>query len=149
MLFAQPYARTCIVLVDECDAGGFQGAARRAAGSFGDQHSMLAYLQTDPDFAGFIVREDNAGLLKDFLYLEDCGEISFHNSFILLDPLERRQPNPGSAGSLRWLTANSTSAATNSRGGSSSMSSRWGWRSNFGSVHGPMTAGAPTDRPQT
>jgi len=44
----------------------------------------------DADFASVIVSEVNAGLFKDFLYLEDCGEISFHNSFILFDPLKRR-----------------------------------------------------------
>jgi hypothetical protein len=30
-------------------------------------------LQTDANFASFIVREVNAGLFKDFLYLEDRG----------------------------------------------------------------------------
>ena len=44
----------------------------------------------DADFAGVIVSEVNAGLFKGFLYLEDCGEISFYNSFILFDPLKRR-----------------------------------------------------------
>src|SRR5215471_17747291 len=42
----------------------------------------------------------DAGLLKDVLNLEDRGEVSFHDSFILLDPLEGRQPNPGGAGKL-------------------------------------------------
>ena len=59
---------------------------------------MLAYLQTDSDFAGLIVVELNAGLLKDLLYLEDGGEVSFHYSFILLDPLEGRQPDPRQRG---------------------------------------------------
>ena len=66
---------------------------------------MLAYLQTDADFSGFIVGEVNAGLFKGFLYLEDRGEISFHNSFILLDPLKRRQPNPGGTGKLTLAPA--------------------------------------------
>src|SRR6516225_1919358 len=61
-------------------------------------HSTLACLQTDSDFAGFIISELNAGLFKDVLYLEDRGEVSFHDSFILLDPLEGRQPNAGGAG---------------------------------------------------
>ena len=52
------------------------------------------------DFAGFVVGEVNAGLLKDLLYLEDRGKISFHNSFVLLDPLKRRQTHPGGAGKL-------------------------------------------------
>jgi len=64
---------------------------------------MLAFLQTDSDFAGFIISELNAGLLKDVLYLEDRGEVSFHDSFILLDPLEGRQPNAGGAGHLPGL----------------------------------------------
>ena len=63
-------------------------------------HSTLACLQTDSDFAGFIISELNAGLLKGVLYLEDRGEVSFHDSFILLDPLEGRQPYAGSAGKL-------------------------------------------------
>ena len=33
-------------------------------------HSTLACLRTDSDFAGFIISELNAGLLKDVLYLE-------------------------------------------------------------------------------
>jgi hypothetical protein len=44
----------------------------------------------DANFASVIVCEVNAGLFKGFLNLEDCGEISFHNSFILFDPLKRR-----------------------------------------------------------
>jgi hypothetical protein len=32
----------------------------------------------------------NTGLLKDLLNLEDRGEVSLHNSIILLDPLKRR-----------------------------------------------------------
>jgi hypothetical protein len=68
-------------------------------------HSTLACLQTDSDFAGFIISELNAGLLKDVLYLEDRGEVSFHDSFILLDPLEGRQPNPGGAGKLTLAPA--------------------------------------------
>ena len=62
-------------------------------------HSTLAS-QTDSDFAGFIISELNAGLLKDALYLEDRGKVSLHDSFILLDPLEGRQPNSSGAGEL-------------------------------------------------
>jgi hypothetical protein len=54
----------------------------------------------DTDFAGFIVRKTNASLFKDFLYLDYCGEISFHNSLILLKPLKRRQSNSCGAGKL-------------------------------------------------
>ena len=68
-------------------------------------HSTLACLQTDCDFAGFIIGKLNAGLLKDVVYLEDRGEVSFHDSFILLDPLEGRQPDPGSAGKLALAPA--------------------------------------------
>src|SRR5215469_4611739 len=68
-------------------------------------HSTLACLQTDSDFAGFIISELNAGLLKDVLYLEDRGEVSFHDSIILLDPLEGRQPNAGGAGKLTLAPA--------------------------------------------
>ena len=67
--------------------------------------SMLACLQTDPDFAGLIISELNAGLLKDVLYLEDRGEVSFHDSFILLDALEGREPNAGGAGKLSLAPA--------------------------------------------
>ena len=52
--------------------------------------STLACLQTNADFAGFIIGEVNAGLFKDFLYLEDRREIALHNAFILLDPLKCR-----------------------------------------------------------
>jgi hypothetical protein len=55
--------------------------------------STLVFLQTNADFAGFIVAEFNAGLLESLLYLEDRGEIPFHNPLILLDPLQRRQPH--------------------------------------------------------
>jgi hypothetical protein len=55
-------------------------------------------LQTNPDSSGFIISELNASLFKDVLYLEDRGEVSFHDSLSLLDPLEGRQPNPGGAG---------------------------------------------------
>jgi hypothetical protein len=51
-------------------------------------------LQTDADFAGAIVGETNAGLLKGLLNLEDGGEVPFHHAFILLDPLKRRQAEP-------------------------------------------------------
>jgi hypothetical protein len=68
-------------------------------------HSTLACLQTDSDFAGFIISELNACLLKDVLYLEDRREVSFHDTFILLDPLEGRQPNAGGAGKLTLAPA--------------------------------------------
>jgi hypothetical protein len=54
------------------------------------QRLSIAYLQTDTYFAGLTVSEANARLFKDFLYLEHGGEISFHDSFFLLDPLKRR-----------------------------------------------------------
>jgi hypothetical protein len=57
-------------------------------------------LQTDADFAGFIVSEVNAGQFKHFLYLEYRGEVAFHNTIILLDSLKRRQADPGGAGKL-------------------------------------------------
>jgi hypothetical protein len=62
-------------------------------------------LQTDSDFAGFVVGEMNAGLFKNFLYLEDRGEISFHNSFILLDPLKGCQADTGGACELTLAPA--------------------------------------------
>jgi hypothetical protein len=37
-------------------------------------------LQTDANFSGFIVGGANARLFKGFLYLEDGGEVSFHDS---------------------------------------------------------------------
>ena len=55
-------------------------------------------MQTDANFAGFVVSEMNAGLLKSFLYLEDRREVSFHDSFILFDALKRRQANARDAG---------------------------------------------------
>ena len=54
----------------------------------------------------------NAGLLKGFLYLEDGGEASFHDSFVLLDPLKRRQADPGSAGKLALAPAVGLQRAT-------------------------------------
>jgi hypothetical protein len=62
-------------------------------------------LHTDSDFAGFVVGEMNAGPFKNFLYLEDRGEISFHNSFILLDPLKGRQADTGGACELTLAPA--------------------------------------------
>ena len=77
-----------------------------SSGSHDDTfHSTVAYLQTDAYLAGFIVGEANVGLFKGFLYLEHGGEISFHDSFILLDPLEGRQPNPGGASKLALAPA--------------------------------------------
>jgi hypothetical protein len=61
---------------------------------------VFVYLQTDAHFAGSVVGEVNAGLFKDFLNLEGRGEVSFHHSFILLDPLERGQTDPGFASKL-------------------------------------------------
>ena len=84
---------------------GREGEAHGSLNSLRPTHSTLACLQTDSDFAGFIISELNAGPLKDVLYLEDRGEISFHDSFILLDPLEGRQPNAGSAGKLTLAPA--------------------------------------------
>jgi hypothetical protein len=63
-------------------------------------HSSLACLQTDTDLSSFIVGEENAGLFKGFLYLEDGGEVSFHDSLVLFDALQSRQPNPGRPGKL-------------------------------------------------
>src|ERR1700751_1359790 len=68
-------------------------------------HSTLDCLQTDCHFAGFIIGKLNAGLLKNLLYLEDRGEVSFHDSFILVDPLERRQLNSGGVGKLTLAPA--------------------------------------------
>jgi len=48
-------------------------------------HSTPAKVHTDANFAGFIVDEMNAGVLKSFLHLEDCGEVFFHDPFILFD----------------------------------------------------------------
>jgi hypothetical protein len=64
------------------------GAARVILGD--TLHSTVAYLQTDAYFAGLSVGEMNAGLFKGPLYLEHSGEVSFHNSFVLLDPLKSR-----------------------------------------------------------
>jgi len=47
-------------------------------------------LQTDADFSGVIVGEVNAGWFKSFLYLEDGGEVSFHDS---ARPRRRGQPS--------------------------------------------------------
>jgi hypothetical protein len=67
--------------------------------------STIVHLQTDTDFARFIVAEVNTSFFKSFLYLEDCCEVTFHNPLILLDPLERRQPNPGGPGKLNLAPA--------------------------------------------
>jgi hypothetical protein len=68
-------------------------------------HSTVAYLQTDAYFAGLAVGEMNAGLFKGSLYLQHSGEVSFHDSFVLLDPLKRRQADPGCAGQLALAPA--------------------------------------------
>jgi hypothetical protein len=63
---------------------------RCSFGFWEDTLRSIAYLQTDTYFAGLTVSEANARLFKDFLYLEHGGEIPFHDSFFLLDPLKRR-----------------------------------------------------------
>jgi hypothetical protein len=55
---------------------------------------MLPLHQTDADFAGFIIDEVNARLFKGPLYLEGGRKVSFHDSFVLLDPLQRRDSDP-------------------------------------------------------
>jgi hypothetical protein len=57
------------------------------------------------DFGAFIVGELNTGLFKGFLYLEYGGEVSFHDSFVLLDPLKRCQADPGGASKLTLAPA--------------------------------------------
>jgi hypothetical protein len=60
-------------------------------------------MQTHAYFAIFTVREVNAGLFEGFLNLEHGGEVSFHNSIILLNPLKRRsvaRPTPAAPASL-------------------------------------------------
>jgi hypothetical protein len=100
------HAGSATVLVDECTPMvAVNSATSGALASESATNSTLACLQTDSDFAGFIISELNAGLLKDVLYLEDRGEVSFHDSFILLDPLEGRQTHAGGAGKLTLAPA--------------------------------------------
>jgi hypothetical protein len=80
-------------------------ASCRSSKNWGTAESTLAHLQTDADFAGFIIGEVNSGLFKRFLYFEDRGEVSFHYPFILLDALERRQADPGAAGKFTLAPA--------------------------------------------
>ena len=68
-------------------------------------YSTVAYSQTDADFSRFIIGEINAGLFKGFLYLEYGREVSFHNAFVPLDPLKRRQTDPGRASKLTLAPA--------------------------------------------
>ena len=63
-------------------------------------HSSLPCLQTNADLSGFIVGEANASVFKCLLYLEGSGEVSLHDSLVLLDALESRQPNPRRSGKL-------------------------------------------------
>jgi hypothetical protein len=60
---------------------------------------MFAYLQTDADFSSSV-----KGMPACVLYLEDGGEVSSHDSFVLLDPL-RRQADPGGARQLNLAPA--------------------------------------------
>ena len=60
----------------------------------------VSYLHTHADFSGLVVCEVNACLFKGLLYFEDRRKVSFHNSFVLLDPLKRRQAHPGGSGKL-------------------------------------------------
>lgn len=87
------------VFVDEFDAGSVRDSMDHRS-HWRPPHSTLVYFQTDADFSGFIVSKVNAGLLKNFLYLEYRGEVSFHNSLILLDPLKCCQADPSRAGEL-------------------------------------------------
>jgi hypothetical protein len=68
-------------------------------------YSTIACLQADTNFAGFIVAEMNTSFFKGSLYFEDRGEITFPNSLILLDPLKRRQSDPGRLGKLTLAPA--------------------------------------------
>jgi hypothetical protein len=70
MAFSQAHSGAAAVLVDECAPADSGGQAPQAA-EFIAANSTLACLQTYPDFAGFIVGEENARLLKSLLYLED------------------------------------------------------------------------------
>ena len=63
-------------------------------------HSSLPCLQTNADLSSSIIGEENAGLFKCLLYLEGGGEVSFHDSLVLFDALQSRQPNPGRSGKL-------------------------------------------------
>ena len=58
-----------------------------------------------PISPSFIVGEVNAGLFSSFLNLEHCGKASFHHAFALLDPLKRRQADPGGASKLTLAPA--------------------------------------------
>ena len=83
------------------------GAHRLNAELTGDRpiHLALTRLQTNAYLVSFIVSEVNAGLFKYFLYFEDRGEVSLHNSFVLLDPLKSGQANPGGARELILVPA--------------------------------------------
>jgi hypothetical protein len=85
-LFRKPWVGTTSLNSRQRSFSG--GAARVILGD--TFHSTVAYFQTDAYFAGLSVGEMNAGLFKGFLYLEHSGEVSFHDSFVLLDPLKRR-----------------------------------------------------------
>jgi hypothetical protein len=57
----------------------------------------FATLQIDTNCPPFVVGKLDASLFKGLLYLNDGGEVSFHNSLVLLDSLKRRQANSGDA----------------------------------------------------
>ena len=65
---SNPHTGTAAVLVDGLDTGGFQGATESRT-HLRPMHSTHVFLQTNADFAGFIVAEFNAGLLESLLYL--------------------------------------------------------------------------------
>lgn len=60
----------------------------------------FAHLQSDADFAAFVICKMNADLFQGVLYFEDRGEISSKQPFILLDALKRRHADTGRAGKL-------------------------------------------------
>ncbi len=68
---SKSYTHTATVIVDDCAPADSGARPHRQLNSLRPTLSTLACLQTDSDFAGFIVGEVNASLLKSLLYLED------------------------------------------------------------------------------
>jgi len=57
------------------------------------------------DDSSLVVDKLYTCMFKGFLYLNDGGEISLHDSFTLLDALKRRQTDPRRAGKLALAPA--------------------------------------------
>ena len=66
--------------------------------------------QSDTDLSGIIFGEANSGFLRSFLYFEDRGEMSFHDSVVLFDALQSCWADPRDKNGARHPPSHRSSA---------------------------------------